>query len=199
MILRTAISLAVVFLLTGCPKRVETQVKSGPPRPFRLLAETPERETLQIPDKRQDIEVDTREFERTPRVVATGETPMIKLDGARARLFGDAAGTKGWEVDNFVLLEIIGANGQVLSRAAVGYAPEGVEIANERIDNVGKMGFGFEPGEVDVTGKLPENEPFKVRATALDYSGVGRVTDVFLVLDYGGNGTTGEGEDLREK
>ena len=36
--------------------------------------------------------------------------------------------------------------------------------------------------EVDLTHPLPESGPFQVRATALDSWGVGRVSDVFLVL-----------------
>lgn len=194
--LRTLLPVAAL-LFFGCPKRVETdKPKEGPPRPFRLLAETAQRETTQLSEKRDDIEIDTREYDRTPGVVAKGETPLIKLEGARARLFGDEAMSKGWEVDNLILIEVLNASGQVINRAAIGFAPEGVIQGKERIDNIGKMGFAFEPGEIDLTSKLPENEPFKIRATALDYSGVGRVSDVFVVLDYGGRGSS-EGDDLR--
>lgn len=193
-----AATLCSVLLLTACPKRISEQpVKSGPPRAFRLLAETAERETTEIQDTRNDLEIDTREHERTPHVVAVGETPLMKLEGARARLSGDQSGGKEWRVDNFILLEVINDRGQVTSRSAVGFVPDGVMHGSERLDNVGKMGFGFEGGEVDITSKLPENEAFKVRATALDYYGVGSVTDVFLVLDYGGKSSADD--DLRDR
>ena len=97
---------AVSFL--ACVKQVPaTPTRSGPPRPVQLLADTPERETSQIQQKREDVEIDTRDFERTPRVVATGETPLLRLEGARARLYGDAAGKEGFSVDNLILVEVL--------------------------------------------------------------------------------------------
>lgn len=178
------ISLAVVALsLLACVKQVpETPTRSWPPRPVQLLAETAERETSQIPEKREDVEIDTRDFERTPRVVATGETPLLRLEGARARLYGDAAGKEGFSVDNLILLEVLDEKGRVLNRGAVGFT-DFVRVGREPVDNVGPMSFQFEPGLVDLTHLLPESAPFKVRATALDYSGVGRVSNVFLLLE----------------
>src|SRR5687767_9762650 len=105
-LLRSVLFLVALSALAACPKRVEPS-GTGPPRPFQLLASAAERETTQINDKRVDLEIDTRDFERTPRVVATGETPVIKLDGMRAKLYGDAERTQGWSVDNFVLLEVL--------------------------------------------------------------------------------------------
>jgi hypothetical protein len=193
---RPTIALAVLLAaaLTACPKRVEPQ-RSGPPRPFQLLGAATERETTQIQQRREDVEIDTRDFERTPRVVASGETPLIRLEGATARLYGDQNGKEGWSVDNFVLIEVIGEKGNVLARGAAGFT-EGVLIGANRVDNLGKMGFAFEAGEVNLTPLLPESEPFKIRATALDYSGVGRVSDLFLVLEYGAAGGRGD-DDLR--
>ena len=68
-------------------------------------------------------------------------------------------------------------------------------IGRERVDNIGPMAFSFEPGAVDVTHLLPEAEPFKLRATVLDYSGVGRVSHVFLVLEP--RARAGGEDDLR--
>ncbi|MDY7228511.1 hypothetical protein [Hyalangium rubrum] len=170
-----------------------TPTRSGPPRALQLLADTAERETSQIEARREDVEIDTRDFERTPRVVATGETALLRLEGARARLYGDAAGKEGFSVDNFILLEVLGDKGQVLNRGAVGFT-DGVLIGRERVDSVGRMSFAFEAGEVDVTNLLPESAPFKVRATVLDYSGVGRVSNVFLLLESPNRATE---DDLR--
>lgn len=173
---------AVAASFLACMKQVPaTPTRSGPPRAVQLLAETPERETSQIEARRDDVEIDTRDFERTPRVVATGETALLRLEGARAQLYGDAAGKEGFSVDNAILLEVLDEKGQVLNRGAVGFT-EGVLMGRERVDSVGRMSFTFEPGEVDITHLLPESAPFKVRATVLDYSGVGRVSNVFLLL-----------------
>lgn len=170
--------------------------KSGPPRAFQLLQETPERETTQIEEQREDVQVNARGLDGTPRVVATGETPLIQLQGARARLYGDEARTQGWSVDNFVLLEVLDEKGNVLGRANAGFA-QGVQVGSEVIDNVGRMAFSFEPGEIDITNRLPEKQPFKVRATALDAGGVGRVSSLYLVLEYADR--SGSDDDLRNQ
>lgn len=184
---------AVALLATACPKRaggVDVLGRQG----FPLIAAVAEKETTARKERRSDVEIDTRENDRVPRVVGTGETPMMQLDGARARLYGDALGTLNWAVDNVLLLEVMNAKGEVISRAAVGFT-EPVTIGRDQVDYVGPRSFQFGPGEVDITSMLPENEPFKVKATALDYAGVGRVTDVFVVLEQGRAG--GPDDDLR--
>src|SRR5262245_58668082 len=77
-----------LLLLSACPKRVEPK-RATIQRAFRLLAAATERETIQFPDVRGDLEIDTRDHERAPRVVATGQSPLFALEGARARLAGD--------------------------------------------------------------------------------------------------------------
>jgi hypothetical protein len=148
-----------------------------------LLERAPERETDQLRKVREDIEIETTDHERNPRIVASGETPLIELRGAKAKLYGDQDGSSGWAVDNFILLEIVDGANRVLDRAVAGFS-DNVSIGPENVDNVGPRTFKFEPGEVDLTSKLPEEGKFRIRATALDYFGVGRVSDVFLVLEY---------------
>lgn len=183
--------LLVLLSLTACPKRVETM--SAPSKPIRLLAETAERETTRLTEKREDLRVDT-DFERTPRVVATGETPVLTADGADVRLYGDEAATKGFSVDNFILFEVLGADGTVLHRVIVGYA-DGVSLGRERIDLLSRRSFSFEPGEVNLVSVVPEKGPFRIRATALDNGGVGRVSDVYLRIEPRARTT----DDLQER
>ena len=191
---RKLVLAAVATSFLACVKQVPaTPAPSGPARPVQLLAETPERETSQIEARREDVEIDTRDFERTPRVVATGETPLLRLEGARARLYGDAAGKEGFSVDNLVLLEVLDERGKVLNRGAVGFT-DLVMIGKEQVDSVGRMSFTCDAGEVEVTHLLPESAPFKVRATVLDYSGVGRVSNVYLLLESPSRGSE---DDLR--
>lgn len=162
------------------------RVPKAPPLPahraVKLLAAVPEKETSQLTDTRPDLEVDTHDMDRTPHLVEAGETPVIELGNARARLAGNAEGTEPWSVDNFLLFDVLDANGQRLGSFVVGSAA-GVLRGNERLDNVGRMAFSFDAGEVDVTSHLPEHTPFKLKVTALDYGGVGKVSNVFLVLD----------------
>ena len=165
-------------------------------RTFQLLKDTPEQPTEKLTQLRNDVEVDTRTYDRSAHVVATGESPPLQLLGARARLFGDKAGTQGFSVDNFLLFEVLDSTGKVFSRFAVGYA-EGVILNGQRVDNVGRMAFSFEPGEIDITSHLPEKGPFRLKVTAIDYGGVGRVGDVWLKLDFGAHRTSSD--DLRNQ
>ncbi|ADO74149.1 hypothetical protein [Stigmatella aurantiaca] len=166
----------------ACVKQVPPAPTRSSPQAVPLLKETAEQETEQFTALREDVEIDTRDFSRTPHVVATGETPLLRLEGARARLAGNAAGTRGFSVDNFILFEVLDEKDKVVNRAAVGFT-DSVLIGKEQVDNVGRMSFTFEPDEVDLTALLPESASFKLRATVLDYSGLGRVSDVFLRLE----------------
>ena len=175
--------LAAAWGVVACARQVpiSAPTPTAAPRSVRLLRDTPAQETESLPKRRDDVEIDTTEGERTPRVVTTGQTPMLRLEGSRARLYGDAQASLGFSVDNFLLVEVLDAKGQVARSAVVGFT-EGVIIGKEHVDALGRRAFSFEPGEVDLTHLLPESGPFQVRATALDYWGVGRVSDVFLVL-----------------
>ncbi|MDC0709727.1 hypothetical protein POL68_14745 [Stigmatella sp. ncwal1] len=186
------LTLSAVSVL-ACTKQVPPAPTRSSPQAVPLLKETAEQETSQFETQRDDVEIDTRDFDRTPRVVTTGETPLLHLEDSRARLYGNASGTGGFSVDNFILFEVLDEKGKVVSRAAVGFT-DSVLIGKEQVDNVGRRSFTFEPGEVDLTAQLPESAPFKLRATVLDYSGVGRVSDVFLRLEPRGFGRE---EDLR--
>jgi hypothetical protein len=175
--------LATALGLVACVRQVPSSAPTAPaePRAIRLLLDTPAQETDTLSKRREDVEVDTTEGERTPRIVTTGQTPVLQLNGSRARLYGDARASLGISVDNFLLLEVLDAKGKVVRSAVVGFT-ESVHIGKEQVDALGRRAFTFDAGEVDLTHLLPESEPFQVRATALDYWGVGRVSDVFLVL-----------------
>lgn len=176
--IRPLLVAVLAITLLACPKRVSMAKAQS----IRLLSDTPERETTQLKDVRADLEIDTRDFDRTPHVVATGETPLFSCEGADVRLYGDEAGTKGFSVDNVILLEVLGADGKVLRSAVIGYA-DTVTQGKETIDNLGRRAFTFESGELNITGLLPERGSFRLRATVLDYFGVGKVSDVFLKVE----------------
>ena len=170
--------LAVLVLSSACVKRIETVV----PKTIQLLHDTPERETARLPEIRPDIEFDTKEQPREAHVVAKGETSLLESNGGRVRLFGDANASVGISVDNVLLLEVLTPDGKVLDRIAVGFT-EGLIMGKEHIDLLGRQAFNFEAGEVNISGKVPEHGPWKLRATVLDNYGVGRVSDVYVVID----------------
>ncbi len=171
--------LAVLLLSSAaCVKRIETVV----PKTVQLLKDTPERETAKLNEIRLDLEFDTKEQPREAHVVAKGETGLLESNGGRVRLFGDAEGKVGISVDNVLLIEVLGADDKVIDRLAVGFT-EGLIMGKEHIDLLGRQAFNFEPGEVNISSKVPEKGPWKLRATVLDNYGVGRVSDVYVVVD----------------
>jgi hypothetical protein len=172
--------LAVLLLSCACVKRVDGGNVVA--NTVQLLHDTPERETARITELRADLEFDTKEQPREAHVVAKGETGLLESNGGRVRLFGDAKATTGISVDNVVFLEVLSPDGKVLNRAAVGFT-EGLIMGKEAIDLLGRQAFNFEPGEVNLSALVPEKGPWKLRATVLDNYGVGRCTDVFVVID----------------
>jgi len=181
---------AAVLLCSACVKRVETQVV---PKTVQLLHDTPEQETARLAEVREDLEFDTKEQPREAHVVAKGETGLLESNGGRVRLFGDANAKTGVSFDNIAFIEVLTVEGKVYNRAAVGFT-EGLIMGKDRIDLLGRQAFNFEPGEVNLSQLVPEKGPWKLRATVLDNHGVGRCTDVFVVIDADDGSTR---DDLR--
>jgi hypothetical protein len=198
--MRRALLCLLTLLAFGCPKSQTAALPtfSGPPKAFQLLKETGEAETGSRGEKRADVFVTVENGEPVPYVVATGEIGPIARHGATVRLYGDEAGKEGWSVDNFMLLEIGNAKGQVQQRVAIGFQ-QGCTQGAEQIDALGGMKFAFEAGELNLTGLLPEHEPFTIKATVLDTGGVGRVSNVYVILSAPANGVVGPEEELHDK
>ncbi|MFZ5443025.1 MAG: hypothetical protein ACOZQL_23665 [Myxococcota bacterium] len=182
----------LALLLPACPKNIEARPVER--RSIRLLVATPERETTSIGELAVTLEADTDQ-ERTPHIVARGETPLLTADGADFTLAGDEAGKEGFAVDNCILLEVLSDDGQRLGRAAVGYM-NGLAEGKEQIDLLGRRAFKFEPGEVNLASIVPERGRFRVRATVLDTGGVGHVSDVFVLVSPRGATSA---DELRER
>ena len=190
---RSLLLLVMVALLSGCPKNVDAR-PTVERRAVRLLALTAERETMKIPELAQQLEADTDQ-ERTPHIVAVGETPLLPAEGVDVWLAGDEAGTQGFEVDNCILLEVLGDDGKRFNRAAIGYL-NGLSEGKEVIDLLGRRAFRFEANEVNLATLIPERGRFRIRATVLDIGGVGKVSDVFLIITPRAAGSS---DDLRER
>ncbi|HEY1089162.1 MAG TPA: hypothetical protein VGE37_15765 [Archangium sp.] len=190
---RLVAALAVLTMLQACPKNVDAKGASER-KGVRLLALTAERETRHINEIAQQYEADTDQ-ERVPHVVAVGESPLLQANGVTVTLAGDEAGTQGFSVDNFILLEVLSDDGKRLGRAAIGYV-NGLSEGKETIDLLGPGKFNFEPNEVSLASILPEKGRFRVRATVMDTGGVGRVSDVWLIVSPKERGAA---DDLRSQ
>lgn len=184
--------LLLALLLPACPKNIDARPVER--RAVRLLAATPERETTSLNELAITLEADTDQ-ERTPHIVARGESPLLSAEGAELTLAGDEAGKEGFAVDNCILLEVVSDDGRRLGRAAVGYM-NGLAEGKEQIDLLGRRAFKFEANEVNLASIVPERGRFKVRATVLDTGGVGHVSDVFLLVTPRAGAA---GDELRER
>ena len=149
-----------------------------PPRAFQLLGASAGQDSSGELSHEHQLEDQNG---NAMRVVAAGQTPLIQRRHARGRLYGDAGGSRGFFVDDFVLLEVLGADGQLFSRAVVG-ASAPLRLDQQPLEHVGRNALSFDPGEIDLTALLPESESFRIKATALDAGGRAKVSDLFLVL-----------------
>ncbi|MDP1826412.1 MAG: hypothetical protein Q8L48_24300 [Archangium sp.] len=191
--IRYLTALAALAVLTACVKNVESK-PAVERRAVRLLALTAERETLKIPEVASQLEADTDQ-ERTPHIVAVGESPLLPAEGVDVWLAGDEQGTTGFSVDNCILIEVLSDDGKRVGRAAIGYL-NGLSEGKEQIDLLGRRAFKFEANEVNLVTLLPEKGRFRVRATVLDIGGVGYVSDLFLIITPR---SAAASDDLRER
>jgi hypothetical protein len=134
--------------------------------------------------RREDISVQTNEWEPVPTVIDSSTSgPWIVSPSARLVLAGDPSGSRGWLIDNAVLVEILDPSGQRLASALVG-SNEPMVLDGEPIRQLGTA--SFRPGPTDVSAVFPaDGMPFLLRVTALDYGGEAYATDVWLVVGPG--------------
>lgn len=116
-----------------------------------------------------ELAVETNIWDRTPyRVTGDFVGTVTAGYGQRVLLAGDPAATTGWQVDNFLYVEIDG-------RGYVAGQDDAVSENGEPLRNLGE-------GVLDLTGFFKPGVATTVRIMALDYGGVGGVSDVYLVV-----------------
>jgi len=100
----------------------------------------------------------------------------------RVTLAGDREGRKGYRVDNFLLFEVRSSRG--VQRFYIGGTDHksGITFRGKRVQQVGNNKLSFQAGKLDLTRFFPVGEALTLRAWALDYGGVGGVSDVFLIM-----------------
>lgn len=191
---------ALGLLAAGCatPGASARPTYAGPPKAFKLLAEAAEVETESLKEKRTDLLVTVESGEPVPAVVAVGEIGPFSRQGGTVKLYGDEAGTEGWSVDNFLLLEVNTPQGQTLARAAIGFQ-QGCSRGSEQIDSLGQFKFAFGPGEVDISTIIPAHEQVTIKATVLDTGGVGKVSNLFAILTSEPGASNLQEEELRDR
>jgi hypothetical protein len=133
-------------------------------------------------NQRSDLVMNTGSWDRTPYFMAPPrefELNLKRID--RACLAGDAKGATGWNVDNYLLLELFDSSDRLIKDGVVG-GHEGVSRNGKRIAELGN-GHEQAPCAVNLKSFLPVGQPFRMKVSAMDYGGVGYVSDIWLLLD----------------
>ena len=127
-----------------------------------------------------NLSVDTTRWDRTPyHMTSPFEKEIVISEGQRCFLAGDAAGSKGWSVDNFLLIEISSDEG---TKRFIAGVSEPVSYKGRELKRLGGSSTNFNAGDIDLTALLPKNETVQLRISALDYGGVGHISDLFLII-----------------
>jgi hypothetical protein len=125
----------------------------------------------------------TTQWDPNPSIMEESTTETVILTRPRRiTLAGNAAGSVGWSIDNFLLLELLDETGNPIASGLIGNADPAIH-RGVRIQQFGPNAFNFGPRQVDVTALFPLNRPFRLRATALDYGGSGWTTPVWLHVE----------------
>lgn len=132
-------------------------------------------------NRHRRLRVATNVHDRVPYHMAPVAKRMVTVHpGQRIFLAGNAAGTAGFGVDNFLYLTI-GSRGGHKRRFFVGTA-DPVTHRGRPVARLGSNKFRFRAGEIDLTPYFPKGVPTRIKVSALDYGVVGFVSDVFLIV-----------------
>jgi hypothetical protein len=150
---------------------------------LKLADQIPSTDSAQFrANQRSDLVMNTGSWDRTPYFMAPPrefELNLKRID--RACLAGDAKGATGWNVDNYLLLELFDSSDRLIKDGVVG-GHEGVSRNGKRIAELGN-GHEQAPCAVNLKSFLPVGQPFRMKVSAMDYGGVGYVSDIWLLLD----------------
>ena len=127
------------------------------------------------------LHVNTQSFDPTPYLVANPFEATLQVGaGQSVVIAGDAQGRSNWQIDNFLLVEIDSNAGSSVFWAG---SSEPVTRNGHAVPQRGSSGFSQPP--IDITALVPKNVPVRVRLSAMDYGGIGYVSDIHLVVTAG--------------
>lgn len=154
------------------PQRQQMQsAPAGQPGAFKVFSAVPTQSSDRFRGSTVgELTVNTTAWDRTPyRITGDYVGTVTMPPGGRVLLAGNAAGNAGWGVDNFLYVEIDG-------RGYVASQDDTVMENGEVLQNLGGDGI------TDLTAYFQPGVPTTVRIMALDYGGVGGVSDIYLVV-----------------
>ena len=140
---------------------------------------------------RRDLAMNTSAWDKTPYFMAAPREFTLNYQRIeRACLAGDQEGRSGWRIDNFLLLELFDAKDNPLGSTVVG-GHEGVSQGAQRLNVTGRIAHDFGACEIDLKGFIPLNKPVRIKASAMDYGGIGYTSDIWLLVEGQSGGTGG--------
>ncbi len=126
------------------------------------------------------VRIATNIFDKTPYHMTKQYNGTVTVHGnQKVILSGNAAGTKSWFVDNFILFEL--SIPGWTNRFVIGVV-DPVTYNGMGVPHIGPSGFTFSPGSLNLASQFPKGVPVNIRVSALDYGVFGRVTDVYLIV-----------------
>lgn len=133
--------------------------------------------------RRAEIRIETGgnlALETVPRIFAQKTTGTFTFaGGARVVLSGSADGSAPFELDDFLLVEVLGQDGALLAAGHLGGASAitvGAVASSQLATHT-----DFKVAATDIAPLLPRDRPFRLRFSALDFNTRALVSDVHLV------------------
>jgi hypothetical protein len=139
--------------------------------------------------QRTDVEVRLPAGPEVPREVRRATSPVFTWAGSkRVVLSGDASGISPIVADGFLLVEVLDAANSTRMAAFTLGAKYPVQLSNQALSlaprRSSQAGVAADRGGSDITDRLPQGQPFRLRLSALDVSGgSAAVGDVFLAVE----------------
>lgn len=168
-----------IVLNVGAPVGLPTPVT--PPVVVRVFSQVPKQGSDHFKSARYDaVRIATRSFDRIPyHMTEPYEGTLTVRENQQVLLAGNAEGTQPWYVDNFLLFELSSPEGT--ARFIIGTV-EPVTCSGVKVLQLTPAGFTFGPGTFELAEQFPKGVAVDLKISALDYGGVGGVSDLYLIV-----------------
>ncbi len=132
--------------------------------------------------RRAEIQIETggnAALETVPRIFAQKTTGTYTFaGGGRVVISGSADGSAPFEIDDFLLVEVLGQDGALLAAGHLGGA-SGITVGAMKSTQLATH-TDFKVAATDIAPLLPRDRPFRLRFSALDFNTRALVSDVHL-------------------
>lgn len=125
-----------------------------------------------------------------PRRITQLTTGILEIASGRLTVSGNKEGTAAVGIDDFILFEVLGLDGNLLGAAVATGNGNDVKLAGRSVPQLtapvpwldDERGFEIAAGTIDLSSIVPKNKPFRLRTSAYDWAGVAMTTDLHVQL-----------------